>query len=346
MANNSRNEIFKVKEPKWQKLLSRPKWILSSFVKESKEYGLGVGLTGFLWWIGVYSRYPQIAAKALSMSTKQIDKYLQKHYQDILVHYTCLTETQTGEILPIKEYSFWCFWWQGEDHMPDVVRHCYHRIKKNNNNVVLITKENVREYVQFPKEIYDKVENGIISYTHFSDILRLTLLANFGGMWIDVTCFNPYTIPEYVKQMPFCSPHDKNKQQNQKLVAYWCDLGGWRSWNIGTNIKNSLLFTFARDMLQAIAIRQNCMPSYFMVDCMLSYAYRHFGKIKEMIDSMPDTNTRCADLFLYCFNTNKVWNEEEYLQLIEKDWLFKLTYKTVWKETVDGKPTFYGKLFS
>jgi hypothetical protein len=87
------------------------------------------------------------------------------------------------------------------------------------------------------------------------------------------------------------------------------------------------------------------MPNYFMVDLMISYAYRKFPAVKDMIDAMPDINTRCADLFLLYFNPNRIWDEDEYKKLIEKDWMFKLTYKTVWLEKVNGKDTFYGKLF-
>lgn len=345
MGTQSKNETFKVKEPKWRKLFSRPQWIVSSFVKETKEYGLPVGASGLLWWMSIYLRQPRISAKALSMSTKYIDRYFLRHYGDILDKYSERKNSKTEEVA-VEDYPIWCFWWQGEALMPEVVRHCYNGIKSNNSHVFLITKDNIEDYVKLPASIYEKVEAGKISFTHLSDILRLTLLAERGGMWIDVTCFNPYAIPDEAKRMPFCSPHDKVKQQSQGKVTYWCNRGGWRSWNLGTNQKNSLLFTFARDMIQAIAIRQNCMPSYFMVDCMLDYAYRHFPEVKSMIDHMPNVNTKCADLFLHYFNTNKVWDESEYQRLVENDWIFKLTYKTIWKEEVDGQPTFYGKLFN
>lgn len=346
MKRKNKNEMFRVKEPKWKKFFSRIQWIFSSFYKETKEYGLGVGWYGLIWWISVYARMPKLSAKALAMSTKYIDSYFYTHYSNILEHYKNNDDLEPEEEVGINDYPIWCFWWQGKDKMPEVVRLCFDRIESNNSNVTLITKDNINEIVKLPQQIYKKVADGNISYTHLSDILRLTLLAEYGGMWIDVTCFNPYTIPNDAKQMAFCSPHDTKKQENRKLITYWCDLGGWRSWNIGTNRKNSILFCFSRDMIQAIAIRQHCMPSYFMVDCLLNFAYRHIDKVRELIDNLPDINTKCADLFLSYFNTNKIWDESEYANLIANDWLFKLTYKTIWKEEVDGHSTFYGKLFS
>ena len=232
--------------------------------------------------------------------------------------------------------------------MPKVVRECYKRLKKYNRNVTLITKENIEKYVHLPKTIYEKVAKGYISYTHLSDILRLTLLAEQGGMWVDATCFTPYSIPDEAKKMLFCSPHNTyNINSNTiKDIGHWCGLGGgWRSWNLGTCETNTTLFLFCRDMIQAIAVRQKCMPCYLMVDCMIQYAYRKINDAKSMIEAMPIYNTRSADLLLLYFNKNKMYNEEEYKNLIKKDWIFKLTYKTIWNETTIGNaPTFYGKL--
>lgn len=341
----NKNETFKVKEPKWSKFFSRISWILTSFMREWKEYGFPVAWHGFVWWLSIYIKMPRLSAKALSLSTKSIDSFFTHNYADVLNRYVNSNQSRLEMDISIEKYPIWCFWWQGEQKMPHVVRVCYNNIKKNNNNVTLITQENIREIVKIPEEIYNKVSEGKISFTHLSDILRLTLLAEYGGMWIDVTCYNPYMIPNYAKQLPFCSPHDTMKQQNRTQITYWCDLGGWRSWNIGTNKKNSTLFCFCRDMIHTIAVRQNCMPSYFMVDCLLSYAYRNIAGVKMMIDNLPDINTKCADLFLSYFNTNKLWNEFEYQELIKNDWLFKLTYKTIWKDKVNGQLTFYGKLF-
>lgn len=344
-----KGEMFKVREPRWSKALSRTKWIMISFFKQWREYGFNVAWHGFIWWVSIYAKCPTVSAKALASLTKSLDAYFERNYKDIISKYIDSSDNniiESNNIIPVQDYPIWCFWWQGEENMPQIVRSCFLRIKRNNKNVILITQSNIREFVHLSHEIYEKVSIGKISYTHLSDILRLTLLANHGGMWIDVTCFNPYSIPDYAKQLLFCSPHDVYKQKNQKQVTYWCDLGGWRSWNIGTNIRNSVLFSFCRDMIQTIALRQNCMPNYFMVDCLLNYAYRKLTGVKQTIDNLPDINTKCADLFLYYFNTNRPWNESEYSKLIENDWMFKLTYKTVWLETVNGKVTFYGKLFA
>lgn len=344
MAHNP--VLFKVREPRWSKAISRIKWIFAQFCDQYKQYGFNIAWYGLLWWIGIYGRIESLSIKSIKRLNNCLDAYFYRYYSDIIVKYINFVRGDNNYI-PLDEYPIWVFWWQGEDNMPLVVRQCYNRLKTNNKNVILLTNKNVKQFINLPNIIYDKVKNGQISYTHFSDILRLALLAEKGGMWVDVTCFNPYPIPDYAKQQIFYSPHDREKQE--KLAGkykYWCDNGGWRSWNIGTNLIENPIFSFCRDLLTALAVNESCFPNYFMVDCMISFAYRNFSWAKQMIDDTPDFNKKCADLFLLYFNTNKLYNEREYRLLIENNWMFKLTYKTIWIEEVDGKPTFYGKLFS
>jgi hypothetical protein len=337
---------FKESEPKWSKFFSRIQWIVSSFVEQKKAFNSEIGWYGMVWWFAIYLRNSKLASRMLQCVIKSTDSYFETHYPDIIDKYVNFdAEKNHSEMLTNKDYPIWCFWWQGEDKMPFIAKSCFERIKRNNDNVVLITQKNIHQYVDIPNVIFERVNEGKISFTHLSDILRLTLLADHGGMWVDVTCFNPYPIPAVAKEMEFYSPHDVQKQKTLRNVSYLCDLGGWRSWNLGTRRKNGLLFSFCRDLIQRIAIDSGCMPNYFMVDLMISYAYRKFPAVKDMIDAMPDINTRCADLFLLYFNPNRIWDEDEYKKLIEKDWMFKLTYKTVWLEKVNGKDTFYGKLF-
>lgn len=339
-----KSELFKVSEPRWRKTFSRSKWILSSFYEQSHTYSFKYACWGLLWWIGIYGHCQSLSIWALRHITNWLDKYFETKYAAIIAQYS--SDTMTGENVSVSEYPIWTFWWQGRDSMPPIVQKCFNRIKNNNKNVILLTQDNYHQYANIPQGIYEKVIRGDLSFTHFSDILRLTLLAERGGMWIDVTCFNPYPIPDNCKLMPFCSPHDIKKQNRLKdNYSYWCDCGGWRSWNIGTCVKNHPLFLFCRDLIQEIALQELCIPNYFLVDCVIGYAYRKLPNIKEMIDNMPDVNVKCADLFLNYFNKNKIYSEQEYQNLIQDNWLFKLTYKTIWQKEVNGEKTFYGKLF-
>lgn len=64
--------------------------------------------------------------------------------------------------IPKCEPVIWWCWLQGLESAPPIVKACY---------------------------ILDKWKAGIISNTHFSDILCLELLTSRGGIWVDATVF-------------------------------------------------------------------------------------------------------------------------------------------------------------
>ena len=81
---------------------------------------------------------------------------------------------------------FWC-WLQGEDNAPKLAKACLKSIKRNlrKKEIIVITENNMNQYVNIPSYIIQKYKNKYISSTHFSDILRLELLVKYGGTWID-----------------------------------------------------------------------------------------------------------------------------------------------------------------
>ena len=85
----------------------------------------------------------------------------------------------------------WVCWFQGIENAPFLVQKCYDSVKKNltDREIVLITSDNMEQYVQFPDYIIEKWKAGIITHTHLTDLLRLELLIRYGGMWLDATVF-------------------------------------------------------------------------------------------------------------------------------------------------------------
>lgn len=77
----------------------------------------------------------------------------------------------------------------GETAMPEIVKICYNSIVSNIHDrpVHLLTKDNIASHVTLPNYIYDRLNRGELSYTHFSDILRICLLFDKGGIWMDST---------------------------------------------------------------------------------------------------------------------------------------------------------------
>jgi hypothetical protein len=85
----------------------------------------------------------------------------------------------------------WICWFQGMEQAPKLVQKCYQSVQENmpEREIVLITSDNMSDYVQFPDYIQNKINKGIIKGAHLSDLLRLELLVRHGGTWIDSTVY-------------------------------------------------------------------------------------------------------------------------------------------------------------
>ena len=83
--------------------------------------------------------------------------------------------------------TIWMFWMQGEDNAPELVQQCIRtwRVHNPDWNVVVLDEESLDAYTDFPSHLCNRKD---ISVQKISNILRLKLLAEHGGVWVDATC--------------------------------------------------------------------------------------------------------------------------------------------------------------
>ena len=104
--------------------------------------------------------------------------------------------------------KIWFYWSDGLEKAPSIVRTCLKNIKKYvpDMEVVLIDKHNIEKYIKLPNYIWKKYRSGIIREAHFSDIIRVFLLREYGGLWLDCTVFLTGKIPEDMFNTDFFAP--------------------------------------------------------------------------------------------------------------------------------------------
>lgn len=108
--------------------------------------------------------------------------------------------------LPSGVEYIWQCWLQGTENMPPLVRECLHSVvahKRPGQEVILITEQNYDSYVTLPDFIVRKRRDGRIGDAQFSDLLRIWLLASYGGYWIDATCLMTSEIPPRISNAGF-----------------------------------------------------------------------------------------------------------------------------------------------
>lgn len=245
---------------------------------------------------------------------------------------------------PVNVATIWVFWGQGEEKMPPLVKACFRQLTYLNDGVQLITEANVSSYIELNPIIYTKVKNGQISWAHFSDIIRMTLLAKYGGLWIDATVWTSGQIPfERLSQFDIFSPNGK-ENQTSKSVRFWTSFEwNWSTWCMWSKYPKNKLFLFVSAMLQAIGEREEFWPDYVIQDYLIYYACKNFPDVRVAMEKMQgfsgERRNELATLMNESFNMNY------YKRLLSYDFVFKLSYRSSWKvRTSLGDETFYGRI--
>ena len=130
----------------------------------------------------------------------------------------------------IGPYRIWQYWNSGEENAPDLVRACLASVDKFRGNVerVILNDNNIKDYVTIPDFIYELREKGIISNTHFSDILRTYLLDEHGGCWIDATVLLTAPLPDFIRESElFVLQNDREEDaDNLGMTSYFISSKG------------------------------------------------------------------------------------------------------------------------
>lgn len=113
-------------------------------------------------------------------------RYLEKEYAWYLESSKKTYETSAK----LPKVVWWC-WLQGLSDAPIMVKMCLDSIKRNfkGYKINIVTWDNLNNYIDIPDYIMYKFKLGIIPYAQFSDIIRILLLAKYGGVWIDSTVY-------------------------------------------------------------------------------------------------------------------------------------------------------------
>lgn len=276
---------------------------------------------------------------------KRTMAYLKKHYRHIFEKYNNSADpagVYDGE--PVKnarskeDYGVWVCWLQGEENMPPIVKMCYHSLLKNANGhkINLITFDNYRTFADIPDYIVEKHSQNIIHNTQLSDIIRVFLLSEYGGLWIDATHYVSGNLPSF-GGLPFWTP-----KWNNSCKKVWDSVLYMESL-LYCDYPNNILMCFLKDIFVDYWKNENKLIDYLLLSASIECAYKNIERIKNLIDAVPLEKRGYYDLY---YRMNLQYNESEYTSLCGEIRFHKLTYKEFFKKyTKDGGLTFYGRLW-
>ncbi|WP_035765235.1 capsular polysaccharide synthesis protein [Butyrivibrio sp. NC2002] len=284
-------------------------------IKQYMQAGvLGTAIGEFLL-LGKSRTALEILRLSTQLKTKQ---NLYKKYRHVLDKF----EDEYNPDLPHESSNkVWVCWFQGMENAPELVKKCYESVKKNlsDMNVILITSENMEQYVQFPKYIIEKWESGIITYTHLTDLLRLELLIRYGGMWLDATVFcseERNNIPDYFFESDLFFYQSLKPGRDGKATYI-------SSWLMSAKTNNKVLMA-TRALCYDYWKKERIMNDYFLLHDFLSIVLDKYPN--EWNKIVPRDNATPHILLLRLFEQydERVW------EAVKKQTPFhKLSYKCI-----------------
>lgn len=303
--------------------------LIIRFFSDCKEFSIGVA------YARMYRDCPWIEwNKRREKYENAIYFYLKRNYSYVI---SSLNDQEDKDFAASME-TIWVMWWQGEEKMPPIVKASYNQLKKeqNNRNVILITKNNVYNYVTVPPYLKTKIESGKISLTHFSDIVRVMLLEQYGGLWVDATVYVSQLPSDFFRQSFFTLKKDG-------MFMEFISRGRWSTFLLYTKNQNTVFFKGLRMLFFTYWKEHGKIIDYLMFDYFIKIMQDILPQINEMFKETPDTEG-FYDLNLIL---NDAFDSIKFDQICASNFFHKLTYKKQFSD-VDklGKETFYHYLIN
>lgn len=268
------------------------------------------------------------------------NKCIKKIIEPILEKYKNqrFDNTPTNEICKV-----WMLWWQGEEQMPEMIKLCYNSIVRcfeDEAEVILLTEDNIYNYVSLPQYIEEKRIKGQITLTHYSDIVRFHLLNKFGGIWIDATYFAFGKIDKKIFNSglyTIVNPHPNEKKNNDYIWYDWA--GNWIKLP-----ENSILGQFIEESFLYYWKNYDYLIEYYFIDHLIRIAYDEIDGVKEAVLECGYNNISTHSL-LPLLNVKA--DMTAFNELVEDTTFFKLSTKVnLEKEDEEGYKTLYALLLN
>lgn len=279
-------------------------------------------------WLGFDKKSLEILRNAVN---KKILAKLRKKYKYVIKNYNdnCKISPLNSSI---SERKIWICWFQGIENAPELVKKCYESVKKyiTDREIILISEDNFRDYISFPDFIQEKIDKGQISKTHISDLLRLELLYQYGGTWIDATVMLTGELSKYML--------------DSELFLYQCLKPGLdghatriSNWFM-TSEKSNVIIGLVRELLYKYWAKNNKLIDYFIFHDFFELAIERYPM--EWKKVVPVSNSTPHILLLRLFDKYDeiIWNE-----IKSQTSVHKLTYKFAESQT-ELQKTYYSMI--
>ena len=247
-----------------------------------------------------------------------------------------IDESNTDKKEVTKEFPkiIWTMWQQGEAQMPETVKATVKTIKefaeRSGCKFHLLTDKNLERFVNIPKDIKEKYKKKELSAAHYSDIIRFSILYQYGGIWMDATLFvSPYATLEMFEGDFFSLNHPP--LNTNKMERTICDYKWSGFFLVGQ--KGESHFRHIRDLYIYYVRKYPIFIHYLMMDYFIISEYVTNHEFRKLVNDLPVLAPAERVWFLR-EHADKFFDEKEWEEVLKMTPILKTTYKINEKEIV------------
>lgn len=285
--------------------------------------------------LGGRLKLKKLSTAAHARKDQWILNYLKKKLQPILDEYKNVSATGGYQ----KDAPIWVCWWTGEQKAPALVQQCICSIRRNagTHPVHIIDRKSCADYIFIPEHMLQKQKSGQITLAQLSDYIRVSLLSEYGGLWLDSTIFCSQAIPESYFEDPLFTCKSEEQECGYISKMQWTSfvLGGWRG---------QPLFRFMRKAFEEYWRTEKVLIDYLLVDYLIALAKQEIPYVDQCLEAVPINNPHRDDLQAAM---NAALPAEQFEDVLCED---TVLYKLSWREsysmtTAEGRKSVYARFF-
>lgn len=228
----------------------------------------------------------------------------------------------------------WFCWLQGMENAPLVIKVCYESLIRNlkDREIRVIDEKNWKEFVQLPDFVVQKWEKKQIPPAHLADLLRLELLIQYGGTWIDSTVLCTGLTPENEQEtMSFLDADLFMFQYTRPGSNQWGGIGNW----FISSCTNNVVLMVLRDLLCAYWKDHDCLVNYYIFHLFFSMLREVYPK---EVASMPYGYAMRSIALVS--HWAEPFDQDKWDRLTSRVCFHKLAY-SVKKDALNGRDNYY-----
>lgn len=261
---------------------------------------------------------------SLNRFRNDVIHFLRKKFKKQIVSLKETGEARDRELPHERGNNIWIYWAQGIENAPDLVKVCVQsvvdRTGGGNYKVTLLSDANLSEYLSLPQFIIEKYQKGKIMRAHFSDLVRIALLNQYGGIWIDATILcTQNKIPDYMLQ-------DKLFLfQTTCLESVSC-ITKIENYYIRAEQNNKILL-FCQALLYEYYKKYDVAIEYWLFYDVFQIAIEAFPNDWKRVVHYPRADTLALSEIMF-----EPYDETRFEDMAQRYPFHKLSYKVPWKE--------------